>query len=428
MEKGNVPGVFVAVVQGNEVVYQKSFGVADVETKKKLSSETCMELGSLSKTFTAELILHLHQNGQLHLDSPVNKYLPDAPGAWAPISIRHFLDHTSGLRNYLMDQRFGGPPYPDITKDSVKSIIYSQPVEFSPGSSWSYSNSGYYLLGLIAESVTGRSYFELVKQLVIQPMDLKQTWSNDLAAQKNCLAQGYYPDADSLLKSEKLGSDQAFAAGAWASSGEDMIRFVKAIHARQLPSDRSRYDWRSHRFPQMLPFSYHAGRFYSEIGGKHVYSHNGGTPGFTSSWFYVLEDSISVIVLVNRRDYALTDQLAWEILEKFNHSLRSSTRAAKSDSDEKSELVRATLMAILNNEDPPAGVSEPLRIFLSSENGKGFWQWVFEEELPKEIECREMKSSGNQVICRYKLSAIRSDYNITAIFNDKNELAQILWW
>jgi CubicO group peptidase (beta-lactamase class C family) len=442
MEDGNVPGLFVAVVKGESVLYERSFGFADVEKKIPMTSESCTELGSISKAFTAEVIYHLNHKGLLKLDQPVTDFLTEAPSSWSEITIRQLLSHTSGIQNYLLDPRFKAADYfigdaPDseeffdtVSSDSMTRMFYSLPVEFTPGTSWSYSNTGYFLLGKIVEKVTGRKFFELAEEVVTAPLGMTHTKPNEISASEGCLAKGYIEAGDNFRTSHVLTSNYAFSAGAWATNGHDMVNFLKAIHLRKLPSDESGYDWRIPRHNSELPFTYEGGRFYSSYHGMRIISHNGGTPGFSSSWIYLTEKNISIIVLINKQDYAAIDQFARDVLSAFEPSLKYPVNELKGHAEsELSESLMQIVNAVRNNSEFPPVLSDPLKIFLNSNNGKGLWQWYFARGFPKEAYCVDVEDDGSFRTCRFLLPC--SDnvmYRMTLVLNNRDQIVQMLHW
>src|SRR5215204_66872 len=275
MATNQIRGMFVAVVKGDSVLYQNSFGITNEKIGTVLTNTTCMELGSVSKAFTAEVIYQLQNENLLSLDDSITKYLPGAPDNWANIKIRHLLTHTSGIQNYLQDPRFKAREYfigatdsisdhffRTVSTDSMTNMFYSLPVEFIPGTSWAYSNTGYYLLGKIAEAVTGVTFFDLVKNRVTGPFNMHQTMANEQALQKGCLTADYFHSDAGIVRVHTLTSNYAFSAGAWATTGHDMINYLKAIHRKALPSDMAKFNRRS-LLNHGLPFAYEGGRFYS---------------------------------------------------------------------------------------------------------------------------------------------------------------------
>lgn len=441
--QNKVPGMFVSVVRGDSVLYQKNVGFADREHEIPLTAATCMELGSVSKVFTAEVIYMLHYEGLINLNDPIHKYLPYVPASWSAITIKHLLTHTSGILNYLSEPRFRAVEYFNniyeptaeqffntITPDSMVQMFYSLPLEFSPGFTWSYSNTGYYLLGKIGEAVTGRPFFELVKDMVTDPLKMTHTKANEMAAKEMCLAKGYLLNNSLLTNARVLQSNYAFSAGAWATTGQDMIHFMMAIHQRSLPSDKVGFDWRKPPDNGDLPFTYNGGRYYTTFHGMHIISHNGGTPGFSSSWIYVVEKNTSIIILMNRQDYAAIDQFAWEVLSNFESSLTYPQKDRSGVKERKiTKKVLAVLLAVESNESYPKGLSKPLEHFLKSESGKGFWKWYFERGFPVHARCVDVEQIDKAKLYRFLLPYSKETvYQLSVLVNEKGELSQLRWW
>ena len=437
-----IRGMFVAVVRGDSILYQNSFAKTNEKIGTVVSDTTCMELGSVSKAFTAEVIYQLQNENLLSLDDSITRYLPGAPGNWASIKIRHLLTHTSGIQNYLLDPRFKAREYfsgvadsisehffRTVSTDSMTHMFYSLPVEFMPGSSWGYSNTGYYLLGKIAESVTGVTFFDLVKDRVTEPFNMYQTMANELALQKGCLTAGYFHSDTGFVQAHTLTSNYAFSAGAWATSGHDMINYLKAIHRKALPSDMVKFN-RESLLNHGLPFAYEGGRFYTTYHGNKIMAHNGGTPGFSSSWIHVVDKSTSIIVLMNRQDYAAIDQFAWDILSYFEPSLKYPTEQLEGDEEKDySRKVMDIVNALRTNEAYPKGFSKPLQIFMNSENGKGMWRWLFERGFPETAYCVDVEKMGELKAYRYRLPLSRKvEYRMTMLLNGKSEIVQLRWW
>jgi len=443
MKEGNVQGVFVAVVKGDSILYQKSFGFADKESGKVMSAQTCMELGSISKAFTAETIYYLHYQQLLHIDDPVTKYLTEAPAKWSSVTIKHLLSHTSGIQNYLLDSRFKAAEYfggtkdstvenfiTNVTTDSLLQMFYTLPFEFTPGASWSYSNTGYIILGKIAEKISGKNFFELVREQITSPLGMHHTTANEIASQRGCLATGYFIKDSSLHPSRVLKSNYAFSAGAWASTGNDMINYLKAIHNKTLPSDKGSYDWRNITSNGDHPYSYEGGRFFSTFNGMKIISHGGGTPGFTSSWFYVPDKNISIILLTNRQDYAAIDETAWNILSFFEPALQYPDIEIDGEEEKQfsNKLVKI-VQAIKADSTLPNGLYGPLSIFMKTENGKGFWKWYFERGFPEKAYCVDNEIIGKYKAYRFRLPYSDAvEYRLTILVNEKKEIVQMRWW
>ena len=442
MATNQVHGMFVAVVKGDSVLHQNSFGISNGKTGAPILSTTCMELGSISKAFTAEVIYQLHNENLLSIEEPITNYLTGSPASWSNIKIRHLLTHTSGIQNYLLDQRFRAREYftgstdpvsthffSTVSIDSMVTMFYSLPVEFLPGTSWAYSNTGYYLLGKIAEVATGRKFFDLVAERVTVPLQMNRTMANELALKQGCLDPSYFHTDTGFAMVHALMSNYAFSAGAWATTGEDMIKYLKAIHRNLLPSGRAGFQ-RGSLADNQLPFAYEGGRFYSTYQGKRIMAHNGGTAGFSSSWIHVVDEGISIIVLMNRQDYAAIEPLAWDILATFETSLQYPAKPLEGNDEETYVQKLVDIVnAVKANGQYPDGMSRPLQTFMNSENGKGIWRWYFERGFPEAARCVDKEVIGKTNAYRFRMPLSDTvEYRVTMIVNEKKEITQIRWW
>ncbi len=442
----DVPGMFVAVVKHDSVLFQGSFGLADLEKRVPMADSTCMELGSISKAFVGEMIYELEAKKLINVAEPISKYLNNVPASWSGITIGDLSTHASGIQNYLLDPRFKAADYfqgnggeetaqfmRSVQIDSMISMFNSLPLDFKAGESWAYSNTGYYLLGKIIESVTNKPYFELIAERLTAPLNMPNTQANELAFAEGCMANGYYKKDDQLRPMPfTLTSNYAFSAGAWSTNGRDMINYLKAVHAKKLPSDLAGTNWRlllrDNRFE--LPFSYAGGRFYSKFHGITVISHNGGTGGFSSSWIYLVEPDISIIVLMNRQDYAAIDQLAWNILSSFEPKISYPKDQLKNVVTERyAKRLQGVLKYIGVNEPLPPGLAKPLRIFLEGDNGRGLWQWIFERGIPDQAHCVDVEDIGSYKAYRFRLPLSDDvEYRMTMLVNKNDETVQLWWW
>ena len=441
-EESQAPGVFVAVVQGNKVLYEKAFGFADKERRHRMDANTCMELGSISKQFTAQVIYDLERTGALRLSDTISKYFPGAPSPWSKITIRHLLKHSSGIQNYLLDPRFYAASlftgqydtlakkfFKNLSVDSMVKMFYTLPIEFDPGASWSYSNTGYILLGKIAERVTGKPYQDIVRERLLMPLGMERTMPTEQAHEERCRATGNLVVNDELQPATMLPWKYAFSAGAWSTTGADMIKFIKAIHDHQLPIDKSKHEWRGIA-PDEMPFTYEVASFHTNFRGQKIIAHNGGTPGFSSSWIYVPGKDLSIIVLCNRQDYAGIDLLAADLLSIFDHSLfyRQEEIRGKEE-DYYAQRVLEIVHAIENDKAYPLVISKPLKIFLETENGKGLWKWYLHRGVPTKLYCVGKDTTSTGTTYRFWASGPnKAEYKFVIDTNLKNEIVQLRWW
>src|SRR5688572_28889854 len=180
---GPAPGCAAAVSLNGETVFEKAFGLADLEHNVPNTPQTIFESGSVAKQFTAAAIVLLHQDGKLNLDDPVMKHIPELPDFGWPLTIRHLLNHTSGLRDWGAVLGLTGAGRGDrvVTQDlALDVIIHQRALNFTPGSEYSYSNSGYNLAAIIVERVSKQKFPAFVEERLFKPLGMKNSsWRDD---------------------------------------------------------------------------------------------------------------------------------------------------------------------------------------------------------------------------------------------------------
>lgn len=165
----NIPGLALLVMKNGQVVHQQGFGLANVELAVPVSPQSLFQTGSIGKMFTAVLILKLAESGQLSLDDPLSKHLPGTPPAWAAVTLRMMLNHTSGIPDYTLADY--GRIIPGGEAELLK-IAQAKPLDFRPGNDWRYSNTAYVLLGQVIRNVTGRFYGDLLVEQLFRPLGM----------------------------------------------------------------------------------------------------------------------------------------------------------------------------------------------------------------------------------------------------------------
>ena len=175
------PGAALGIVKEGKLVYAKGYGVADLEHDIPISDSTIFYIGSVSKQFVTMCLLLLEEQGKLNLDDRVQKYLPDFPEYSAPLTIRHFIHHTSGVRDNLTLWALAGNDYLDhIDREEMYQLIRRQKeLNFTPGEKYLYSNSCYFMLGLIIEKICGESLQEFARKNIFAPLGMRNTFFGD---------------------------------------------------------------------------------------------------------------------------------------------------------------------------------------------------------------------------------------------------------
>jgi len=173
-------GLSVAVAQRGELVFEKAYGLADEEFDVPANSATMFRIGSVTKQFTAALVMRMVERGKLSLDDTLDKFVPQFPLHTSPagraVTVRQLLNHTSGIPSYTDVGEEWASKWPlELSHEELFALVAGKPFDFEAGTSWSYNNTGYYLLGMVLEKVSGKSYAQLVQDEVAKPLGLSRT-------------------------------------------------------------------------------------------------------------------------------------------------------------------------------------------------------------------------------------------------------------
>jgi CubicO group peptidase (beta-lactamase class C family) len=176
-DKADSPGCALGVIKDGKLLYARGYGMANLEHNIANGPKLVYDIGSTSKQFAAASILLLAQQGKISLDDDARKHIPEMPAYQKPITIRHLLHHTSGLRDYLTLFSLAGMNFDDTTteKDALDIIVRQKGLNFTPGDEWLYSNSGYFLLSIIIKRASGKSFAEFAKESIFDPLGMKHT-------------------------------------------------------------------------------------------------------------------------------------------------------------------------------------------------------------------------------------------------------------
>ena len=284
----------VLVARDGRVLLDKGYGYADLEWNIPNDPDTIFRLGSVTKQFTAAAILLLEERGKLKASDPVSVYLPDAPAAWAKITIFNLLTHTSGIPNYTEFADFPRTePFP-TTPAQLVARFEAKPLDFQPGEKWAYSNSNYALLGLLIEKVSGQSYRDFLQQNIFTPLKMSHSGYDSNAAIIPHRASGYAPGPNGPQHAGYTDMTIPYAAGALYSTTRDLRLWEEALYGGKLLSAASLKK-------MTTPFlsGYALGLFAGQNGGHAVFSHSGGIEGFNTYLAYYPDEKMIVAVLGN---------------------------------------------------------------------------------------------------------------------------------
>ena len=167
-----IPGLALAVMRDGKIIKAQGYGLSNIELDVPVSPQTIFQSGSLGKQFTATGVMMLVEESKVGLDDKVTKYFPGAPDSWNTITVRNLLTHTSGIKDYT-DKNFDYRR--DYTEEDLLKILQTLPFDFVPGEKWSYSNSGYMLLGILIRKVTGKFYGDFLQERIFGPLGMTTT-------------------------------------------------------------------------------------------------------------------------------------------------------------------------------------------------------------------------------------------------------------
>jgi D-alanyl-D-alanine carboxypeptidase len=308
MQERHIPGAAIAVVKNGRVVKTAGYGLASVEFNVPATPETVFEIGSVSKQMTAAAIMLLVEEGKVNLDEKISKYLPGTPETWQNVTVRHLLTHTSGIKSYTGLSGF------ELTKrlsrDEFIKALAAHPLDFETGSRYSYSNSGYNLLGHIIETVSGKNYWDFMRERVFRPLGMDKTGDRDPKYVIKNRATGYEWQNGQLVGRDYDLTD-VFAAGAIVSTVTDLAKWEAALRGDTFlkPSSKTQM-WTPVTLNDGKPYPYGLGWRISDVRGHKLIAHSGQTAGFGASLSRFVDDDLTVIALTNLGEIGMGTLLA----------------------------------------------------------------------------------------------------------------------
>ena len=298
------PGAAVAVIEAGAVTHRRGYGLANIEWRIPIAPDTVFRLASITKQFTATAIMMLQAAGKLSLDDPLTKFLPAYPTSGHDIFVHHLLTHTSGIKSYTsIEGWFPNRIIHDMTPQALCDAFSQIPFDFKPGARFLYNNSGYHLLGMIIEQVSGVSYAEFIQENIFRPLGMNHSYymSNEPIIPKR--ASGYGRTEQGFRNAAYLSMTQPYAAGSLGSTVDDLVLWADAVRQHRLVSSAA-------QARMFTPVSladgqteqYGFGWGMSNYRGHHFVQHGGGINGFSTFIAQFLAEPVTIIVLANRED------------------------------------------------------------------------------------------------------------------------------
>lgn len=300
----------VAITKNGEVIYTKAIGYADVQSQKKADSNTKYKIGSISKTFTATLILKAVEEKKLRLDHNIHKYFPSVPNS-KTITISNLLNHRSGIHNFTNDENYLEYNNEPQTEAEMVNIIAKGGSDFEPDSKAEYSNSNYVLLSYILQKTYGKPYAELLEKKITKPLKLSNTYyfgKIDLTTNE-CNSYEYVGHWE---KQPETDPSVPLGAGAIISTPTDLTTFANALFDGKIISEESL------KTMTTLQDGFGMGIFTMPFDEKTSYGHTGGIDGFSSVFGYFKDEKVAFAITSNGNNYNHNDVSVAVLSAVFN--------------------------------------------------------------------------------------------------------------
>ncbi len=298
----DAPGAAVIVVEDGKTVYTGAQGAADIAAGRKLTADTVFRLGSITKQFTAAVILQLAQEGKLALSDPLSKFLPDYPMPGGQATVTQLLNHTSGIQSYT-----GIPGFMEeantaraFTTEQLIAEFKDQPDNFERGTAFRYNNSGYVLLGAIIEKVTGQPWHVAIDERIAGPLGLKTIRHGSFETQTPAMAVGYGEEDGSPVLARKIDMSVPHAAGALIGTVGDLARWAQALHhGKVVDADSYALMIAPTTLSDGSSNPYAFGLANGDIRERPSIGHGGGIFGFSTASEYLPGEDLFVAVFAN---------------------------------------------------------------------------------------------------------------------------------
>lgn len=301
-DEDRAAGLVAAVAVGDDTVLLNAYGRADLEWDVPMTADAMFEVGSIAKQFTAAAILQLRDAGLLGLEDEITQWLPELGTGGRTVTLRRLLGHTSGINNFSDAPQFEINYFrPGYGRDSAVDLIELEPFRFSPGEAQAYSNSGFWLLGLVVEKASGMSLEDYLQENIFEPLGMTRSMYCDTSANVPRRAHGYLMRGGTVIRAPMVSYTWVFAPGAVCSTAGDLLTWLQALHGGRVLSAES---YEAMTTPSTLQdgteLQYGMGiKVGEDVRGLRYIGHGGSAPGFRSEATWYPDAEMAVVVLTN---------------------------------------------------------------------------------------------------------------------------------
>ena len=334
MTEKRIPGMSIAVVRQGEPLLMKGYGMANLEHSVSATKKTVYEVASVGKTFTAFVVMMLVEEGVIDLDRAIADYLNNLPSAWHSVTVKHILSHQSGLPGYTeVDNYWTDIIRYKLSQSEIIDLVSDLPLMFKPGEYFSYDNTGYYLLGMMLEQITGCSYGDLMQKRLFKPLGMNSTKMNNPNEITTHRASGYRLPKDKLINKPYYSPSVTFSAGGQLSCIEDMVKYERELYNPTLLQQSTldlmwkthpplrKKNWQPERYAGYLKMG--LGWFVLDYPDKRVVAHNGSIVGFASNITRFIDDRLTIILFCNLDKIIRPDAISKKVAGYYSSDIAS---------------------------------------------------------------------------------------------------------
>ena len=302
LNKAGSPGCALAVARGGKIIYEKGYGLANIEEGVAITPRTVFDIGSTSKQFTAASILLLEKQGKLSLQDDIRKYIPEIPDYGHKVTILHLLNHSSGLRDYLTLFELAGVNIDSVTTDddALAVIARQKALNFEPGSDFLYSNSGFFLLSVIVKRVSGKPLWEFAAENIFEPLEMKQTLFRNEHTQLVANRALAYDPKDAGGYTLNVSYFEQTGDGAVHTSAEDLLKWDENFYSGKVGGTEFLKEIQEPgKLNSGKTLEYAKGLFVGTYRGLRFVDHGGSWGGYRAQLLRFPEQHFSVVCLCN---------------------------------------------------------------------------------------------------------------------------------
>jgi len=300
MSANHIPGLSLAVVRDGKIIIAKGYGMANLELSTPANEKTAFAIYSVTKPFTAMAVMMLVEEGKISLEDPISKYLAGLPAAWNPVTVRQLLNHTSGIKS-LQESSFNPKELPrDYTPAEIINLTASFPLDFPSGESSEYNNTGYFLLGMLIEKVSGKTYEQFLRERIFAPLEMRDTRLQNYDELIPNRATGYTWQNSGFRNAVRLSPTISFSLAGLVSTVLDLAKWDAALYTEKLLKKNTLEQmWTDAKLNNGQMAGFGLGFGITPYQGHKRAGHSGGATGFSATISRFVDDKVTVIVLTN---------------------------------------------------------------------------------------------------------------------------------